>query len=345
MTLRDVTLLFSNHETITIRCAEEETIVQAANRHGLKLLVDCREGACGTCKASCQTGEFLLDDFSADALPPSERSSGFVLACRMSPRSDCVIEFNYPLAQARRGKAPLPRSVTLTRLEPIAADVLELRVTADDGKPFDFLPGQYAHIDVPGQNVSRSYSFAMPPGEKEAVFAIRLVPGGEMSGWLSGHARPGDKMRVSGPYGRFFLRRPDRSLLMVAGGTGIGPMLSMLETLTRLPTPPDSVTLVFGVTIGENIFYQERLAACLAQFAQASAMIVAMHAGVGWSGLRGTTVDALSRVEISPASHAYLCGPPGMIEATRAWLHEAGMNDNEIFAEAFLPTHKVQAGS
>ena len=74
-------------------------------------------------------------------------------------------------------------------------------------------------------------------------------------------------------------------------------------------------------------------------------MIVAMHAGIGWSGLRGTTVDALSRVEISPASHAYLCGPPGMIEATRAWLHEAGMNDNEIFAEAFLPTHKVQAGS
>jgi ferredoxin-NADP reductase/ferredoxin len=344
VTSRDVTLLFSDHETRTIRCSEEETIVQAANRFGLKLLVDCREGACGTCKASCRIGDFVLDDFSADALPPSERACGFVLACRMSPRSDCLIEFDYPLAQARRGKAPAPRSVTITRLERIAADVLELRVAAEDGKRFEFLPGQYANLDVPSRDVCRSYSFAMAPGETEAVFAIRLVPGGEMSGWLSERARTGDKMLVAGPYGRFFLRRPDRKLLMIAGGTGIGPMLSMLETLSHFSTPPGSVTVVFGVTIGENIFYQERLAACLADFAHARAIMVAMHAGEAWNGLRGTAVDALSGVEISPATDAYLCGPPAMIEAARARLHEAGMNDGAIFAEAFLPTHRTQTG-
>jgi benzoate/toluate 1,2-dioxygenase reductase subunit len=337
-----VTLVFSDNETRSVRCSDAESVVQAAGRQGLKLLVDCREGACGTCKAVCRNGDFLLDEFSREALAPSERDQGVVLTCRMLPQTDCVVEFDYPLSQVRRGKATPPRSVIVSQLTRIAGDVVELALEAPDGQPFDFLPGQYANLELPTGGPWRSYSYASVPGP-EARFAIRLVPDGAMGAWLTGAAKVGDRLNHAGPYGRFFLRKPRGHALMVAGGTGIAPMLSMLDAVSAGATESLSVDVVFGVTRSENIFYAERLAASLAPFAHARSVQAAVFAEASWSGMVGTSVDALAAIEVTPETDAYLCGPPAMIAAARERLCARGLSDRAIFAEAFLPAASAKA--
>jgi len=341
--LNVVTLVFSDNETCFVRCSDTESVVQAAGRHGLKLLVDCREGACGTCKAICRSGEFVLDDFSREALLPSELRDGAVLTCRMAPQTDCVVEFDYPISQARRGKAAPPRGVVVSRMTRLADDVVELALAAQDGQPFDFLPGQYANLELPSGGLWRSYSYATKPGNPETHFAIRLIPDGAMSAWLTERAQVGDRLKLAGPYGRFFLRKPHRRLLMVAGGTGLAPMLSMLDALSARSIDPLAVDVVFGVTCSENIFYQERLAASLACFARHRAAVAAVAADAGWSGLVGTAVDALKTVDVGAETDAYLCGPLAMIEAARDWLRTRGLSDQAIFTEAFLPTTNSKA--
>jgi benzoate/toluate 1,2-dioxygenase reductase subunit len=338
-----VTLVFSDNESRSVRCSDTESVVQAAGRHGLKLLVDCREGACGTCKARCRTGDFLLDEFSREALAPSERDEGVVLTCRMLPQTDCVVELDYPMSQARRGKSTPARSVVVSRLTRIAGDVVELVLEASDGQPFDFLPGQYANLELPASGIWRSYSYATTPGMPEARFAIRLMPDGAMGAWLTDTAKIGDRLNHAGPYGRFFLRKPRGRVLMVAGGTGIAPMLSVLDALSAGVIEPLTVDVVFGITRSENSFYAERLAASLAPIARHRVVRAAVVADAGWSGMVGTAVDALATIEVTAETDAYLCGPPAMIAAARERLHARGLSDRSIFAEAFLPAASAKA--
>jgi benzoate/toluate 1,2-dioxygenase reductase component len=301
-----VTLMFSDNETRSIPCSPGESVVQAANRHGLNLLVDCREGGCGTCKAICQFGRFSLDDYSRDALPDAEQAQGRILACRMQPESPCVVEFDYPLSSVRRGAAPVARSTTIADITPRADDVVELKLASQDGKAFNFLPGQYANLEVPDAHIVRSYSFITEPGGNQTAFLIRLRRGGAMSDWLQGNPPVGTRVLTTGPFGRFFLRDQKRPLIFVAGGTGVGPMIAMLEAL-------------------------------IASFVNSELHISIVSPDPGWDGVTGTVADVLDKIEIDPAAHAYLCGPPIMVTRAQALLEHQGFDKRAIFAETFLP--------
>ena len=82
-----ITLMFQDGETTRIGCRSFETVVQSAARQGLRLLTDCREGGCGTCKAVIHSGQYSLDDYSQEALPDAELQQGRILTCRLRPES------------------------------------------------------------------------------------------------------------------------------------------------------------------------------------------------------------------------------------------------------------------
>jgi benzoate/toluate 1,2-dioxygenase reductase component len=338
-----VTLMFSDNETRSIPCSPGESVVQAANRHGLNLLVDCREGGCGTCKAICQFGRFSLDDYSRDALPDAEQAQGRILACRMQPESPCVVEFDYPLSSVRRGAAPVARSTTIADITPRADDVMELTLASQDGKAFNFLPGQYANLEVPDTRIVRSYSFMTEPDGNQAAFLIRLRRGGAMSDWLQGNPPVGTRVLTTGPFGRFFLRDQKRPLIFVAGGTGVGPMIAMLEALKTAGATPPSVKLVFGVNSSPGLFYRDRLERLIASFVNSELRISIVSPDPGWDGVTGTVADVLDKIEIDPAAHAYLCGPPIMVARAQALLEHQGFDKRAIFAETFLPKSMLGA--
>ena len=321
-----------------------ETVEQAAARQGYRLLVDCREGGCGTCKARCTAGEFDLEDYSDTALSETERAEGFVLTCRMRVAGPCVVELDYPLSQARSGLALAPCAAVVTGVVPLTAEVVHLELAAADGRPFEFLPGQYANLAVPGAEAWRSYSFANLPGGDRAEFLVRMLQGGAMSSWVR-MAAPGATLKVGPATGRFFLRDVARCpLLFVAGGTGVAPVLSMLRSLAAAPAKPASTCVVFGVNHPAGLFREPEIEAALAALPGGRLVRAVMDpAGAAWPHAVGTAADVAAALAPAADTQVYLCGPPPMVERARHLLRGLGVPAAAIFAEAFVPTTAAAA--
>ncbi|MWD25941.1 2Fe-2S iron-sulfur cluster binding domain-containing protein [Aquicoccus sp. SCR17] len=327
MTAHNLTLVFEDGTSIRVTANEGETVYQAAARQNVPIQTDCREGACATCRAICLSGSFELDDFSDDALTPEEEAEGGVLACRMKPHSDCVVDFPYA-ASLIDVDAAGPVRGTVTEVSEAARDVWRLRIRPE--APVAFLPGQYLNITVPGQDAQRSYSFASLPGEEELEFFVRRLEGGAMTGWLSGDPT-GEETQLGAPLGQFYLRRPGGRIVLVAGGTGLAPMLSILGELARGEEKPEAVTLLYGTNTPDERFGAERLA----ELAETLPLEVRTIAVEG-EERTGFVTDLFDAELIGEQTDVYLCGPPPMIDAARAWLSEAGHPASRTFAEKFL---------
>jgi NAD(P)H-flavin reductase/ferredoxin len=332
----NITCVFEDGRTAHFTSTAMETVYQAALRNGLKLETDCREGACGVCKAFRCEGEGDLGDFSDEALTDEEQEEGFVLSCQLRAQSDLVLEFAYPMSLLKKEVATIDASVVA--VEPVADNVVRLVLGTDADAPA-FLPGQYVNISVPGAVTGRSYSFANPaaePGQME--FFIRLLEEGAMSNYLRGTASVGDGVQLQGPLGQFFLRTPRAGrVIMIAGGTGLAPMLSMLSALQNSEGKPPQVTLLYGANHPGELFGKERISS-LGDWVDLQTVVV--DGGGDWNGPVGFVTDLLvDGVLDEPAlTDAYLCGPPPMIDAARTALTALGVPPNRIFAEKFLPS-------
>jgi NAD(P)H-flavin reductase/ferredoxin len=314
-----------------------ETVYQAAARQDVPIQTDCREGACATCKAACVSGRYELSEFSEEALPPEEEAEGGVLCCQMRARSDCVIEFPYPsTAIATREAKPTP--VIVDRAEEVARDVFRLVLRPAAESHLRFLPGQYVNIVVPGTGAARAYSFAnAPASDGLAEFYVRRLPAGVMSEWLSAGQAAGAQTVISAPMGQFFLRRTETPILMVAGGTGLAPMLSMLRHLATQPDKkPPRITLLYGTNAPEEMFARDEIAD-LARVLPIDFRCAAVTTNEGFAGRTGFVTELMTADMIDAQTDCYLCGPPAMVTAARAFLDGLGHNKKRIFAERFLP--------
>jgi NAD(P)H-flavin reductase/ferredoxin len=332
----NITCVFEDGATSHFQSSAIETVYSAALRSGLTLETDCREGACGVCKAHLSDGQCDIGDVSDEALTDEEQEEGFLLACQARPRSDMVLEFGYPLSLLKKEVANLDARVAA--LEPVADNVMRV-VLESDAAPLPFLAGQYVNITVPGAVPGRSYSFANSPADNSRMeFFVRLLEQGAMSNWLRDGAKVGDPVSVQGPYGQFFLR-PARAgqIIMIAGGTGLAPMLSMLEQLRNQEAPMPNVVLLYGANFAGELFGDERIR----QYGdQVSLHQVVVNGDDGWQGATGFVTDLLKEglLADAAATDAYLCGPPPMIDAAREKLAALGVPTARIFAEKFLPS-------
>ena len=235
MSKHNVTLLFEDGRSEQILADEKDTIYLACLRNKIRILTDCLEGACATCKGMCIEGEYQLDDYSEEALSKEEAMEREVLTCQMHAHSDCIIEFPYESRLAIKTE-PAKCVCVVTACENVASTVvrLDLKPVGTQNELPSFLPGQYVHLSVPGTGESRSYSFANGPHETQKFsFYIKVLQHGLMSEYVRNAANVGDEMVMTGPFGRFYLRNPQRPILMVAGGTGLAPMLSMFDHMVE----------------------------------------------------------------------------------------------------------------
>ena len=335
-----VQVTFEGQTGFTIECRPDEDVVTAALRQGYILLTECREGVCSTCKGLLVDGDY--DDLlphSIHALSPSEEEDGWVLACRLQPRSDLVLDYDYPVDRVERFAEGRRQGqvVALDRLCDTVVRVVVRTLAAQD--PIEYEPGQYVRLTLPAIGVSRDYSMAnLASRERQLEFLIRVLPGGAFSGYLAERGRIGEVVDVEGPFGRFTIRPEAPPPVFVAGGTGLAPILAMLRSLAEI-RPDDPAVLFFGNTAAGDVFYQRELA----ELAKTFPGLVVHHCVVdppsGWAGEVGLVTDALATHLTDPPSHAYyLCGPPPMIAATRALLADRGVPADQIFEETFLPS-------
>ncbi|WP_033294631.1 benzoate 1,2-dioxygenase electron transfer component BenC [Amycolatopsis jejuensis] len=322
-----IALSFEDGVTRFVTCAPEQTVADASYRQRINIPLDCRDGACGTCKAFCESGEYEGGDYLDDALSPDEAARGYVLPCSMKPKSDLVLQIASTSAVAKTQAAEFRG--TLTGLERLSRTTMALTVEIRDQIPF--LPGQYVNVTVPGTEVTRSYSFSNAPGDGQLTFLVKLTPGGVMSDYLTGRAKSGDELTFTGPHGSFFLRETDRPVLLLAGGTGLAPMLSMVRTMSD----DRPVHLVYGVSTDEDLVETatlEKLATDLPGFTWDYCVSDPASAAPN----KGYVTTLIRDEHLHGGDVAvYLCGPPPMVEAVRGHFASTGFEPTGFYYEKF----------
>ena len=327
-----IALNFEDGVTRFIDCKIGEKVLDAAYRQRINLPMDCSDGVCGTCKCRCETGDYELgDDYIEDALSEDEVEQRQVLTCQMVPQSDCVIAVPVSSSTCKTGTAQFTASVASIVSHADAAQEVSFEL---DQVPV-FLPGQYVNIGVPGSHQTRSYSFSSKPGEHRASFLIKQVPGGLMSEWL-GRAQVGDTVAMTGPLGSFYLRAVTRPLLLLAGGTGLAPFLSMLEVLAER-NETRQITLIYGVTRDQDLVMVQALQAFSARLANFSLVTCVADPQTGHPQQGYVTEHMAPHMLNDGDVDVYLCGPPPMVDAVRKHFTAAGVTPASFYYEKFTP--------
>lgn len=334
-----VALNFEDGVTNFIECYPGEKVLDAAYRQQVNLPMDCSDGVCGTCKCRCGQGEYSLgDDYLEEALSGWEASQRQVLTCQMVPMSDCVIDVPLSSAQCKTGVRSY--RTTLAAVRPLSDSATELCLRLAPGQELQFLPGQYVNIQVPGSTQVRAYSFSSLPGSGDLAFLIRNVPGGLMSGYLQHAWRPGDALSLTGPMGSFYLRPATRPLLFLAGGTGLAPFLSMLESLAQTGCD-QPVNLIYGVTHDDDLVKLDALDAAAQRLPQFRYLTVvaddaSSHARKGYV-TRHFSPEMFNDGDVD----VYLCGPPPMVDAVMRHFTQQGITPANFYYEKFAPSLKA----
>jgi ferredoxin-NADP reductase len=219
---------------------------------------------------------------------------------------------------------------------------LALEVPAWDGH----LPGQ--HVDVrltaeDGYRAERGYSIASAPDGRRVELAVERLEDGEVSPYLAGELRAGDQLELRGPLGGYFVWEPGRGgpLLLVAGGSGVAPLMAMLRHRAAVGSQVPARLLYSSRTLEDVIFREE-----LERLQAAGDGLTVTHTLTrvqppGWAGY-ARRIDAVMLEEVGwrPGERplAYVCGPTRLVEGVAGDLVALGHDPARVRTERFGPT-------
>ena len=327
-----IALQFEDGVTRFIDAAPTETVADAAYRQGVNIPLDCRDGACGTCKCFAESGQFTLGDYIDDALSEDEASQGFVLTCQMRAKSDCVIRVPTSSSVCRTQQASYEAAIDEVRQ--LSPSTIALSIQSDALNKLAFLPGQYVNLQVPGSTETRAYSFSSLIRDGKVSFLIRNVPGGLMSSYLTGLAKPGERMTLTGPLGSFYLRDIKRPVLMLAGGTGLAPFTAMLEKIAEQGSA-HPLHLIYGVTHDADLVDMDKLAALAARIPNFT-FAACVASAESTQPKKGYVTQHIEPGHLHDGNvDIYLCGPPPMVEAVNHFIRDQGIQPASFHYEKF----------
>jgi NAD(P)H-flavin reductase len=264
-------------------------------------------------------------------LTADEIDQGYILACQSVPRSDIGVAVDLSVQASRRA---VPGRVVSQRK--VTHDITSLSVQLDE--PMPYRAGQFANVGIEGQEgVVRSYSFAAPSRDDGLVqFLVRKVPGGRFSSLVNDEDIVGRSVCVDGPSGDFWLRPSAAPLMLVAGGSGLAPILAILREALSAGVSR-SVTLLFGAREARDLYALEEIASIARRWRGPFRFVPVLSAagdGATWTGERGLVTEKIPGL-LEPGSHALLCGPPAMIDSAVAVLREQGVRRDYIHFDRF----------
>lgn len=301
-----------------------DTILRAALRAEKGLSYECNSGGCGGCKFDLIEGE--VEDLWPDApgLSDRDRRRGRRLACQCRAIGDVTI------AAATAPEyvphiAPTRQRARLAQISDITHDIREFRFVASEHA--DFLPGQYAMLDLPGLTSSRAYSLANTPNDRgEWHFQVRRVQHGKGTHVLFDRLAVGDEIGLDGPYGTAHLRsEAPRDLVCVAGGSGLAPMLSIARGAAEAGLLAQrTLHFFYGARTPRDVCGEEMLCQLpgVGSAIQFIPVVSMPHDGGNWTGRTGYVHDELSGALPKPLAEYefYFAGPPPMTQALQELL-------------------------
>jgi propane monooxygenase reductase component len=243
---------------------------------------------------------------------------------------------------------PLQRATAeVAAIEEVTHDLRHVTLTLLDPTELRYFPGQYVDVTVPSQGVTRSFSMANTPTGRAGTleFVIKVYPDGRFSSLLSGgDLSVGDRVEVVGPYGVFTLREgSDARIVLVGGGAGMAPILALLRALAERGSVRD-IVFYYGARTRRDLCFEDELhelERALPSFRYVPAL--SEPDGSDWDGETGLITDVLKRREDSlTGAHAYVCGPPPMVEAAMPVLGGLGVEEKRIYYDKFTTTGNAE---
>ena len=233
-------------------------------------------------------------------------------------------------------------SVKTFRLLPSSGDGL---------MPFTFVPGQFLNVAfwIGGARMNRSYSISSSPTQREYVdLTVRREPRGAVSRHIVDLLKVGDQIEAGGPVGKFtFDGTEAESIVLISAGVGITPMVSITRYLTERSWPGD-IFFIYTCRTPADFIFADEVAALQQRNPKLHVAVTSTKAeGTDWKGPRGRiTKELLTQTVPDLASRRiHICGPPTMMEATKAILTELGVPPDQVKSELFGATKPSPAAA
>ena len=312
----------------------QESVLEAALRHGLNLPHSCRGGSCLSCRARILEGRVHYPTGTPAALGDDDIEQGFALLCQARAETDLRVE-------ARPMEVPdnirirrLPCRVQ--RLERWSEDVMGVFLKLPGFEPFEYLAGQYVDILL-ADGRRRSFSIANPPTGSELLeLHIRKVHGGHFTEHVFGQMKERALLRLEGPLGQFYLREDDqRPLIMVAGGTGFAPIKAILSQIFATgPWAP--VHFYWGVRSASDLYDRQTVEDWTHPDFHFIPVLSDARPRDNWQGRTGFVHRAVLEDFTGLGDYdVYAAGPPAMIEAIRREFPAVGLPEERLFFDSF----------
>jgi CDP-4-dehydro-6-deoxyglucose reductase len=316
--------------------APDQPLLDAALDAGLNLPHSCKGGNCGACRARLLRGEVDYTGGPPLGLSAVEAADGMILLCQARARTDLTIEtFEIRSADAALAKRMPCR---IERALPLSHDVMGLFLRLPAAEAFNFEAGQYIDIILSGGR-RRSFSIASPPHDARPLeLHVRRVPGGEFTDRLFHEDTRSALLTLEGPLGNFFYRPHTGSappMLLIGGGTGIAPLLSILRHIIENGIERDMA--VFWGVRSERDLYAHATLQNLAKRARSMRYVpVLSEAPPAWEGCRALVHEAALEGIANLEDHeVYAAGPPAMIAAIQGEFARRAIPADRLYFDSF----------
>jgi len=242
-----------------------------------------------------------------------------------------------PLTDSKNAKDSM--ILLLTQTQQQTHDAKTLRFELPKERRFSAKPGQFLTFQwrIDGQRVTRSYSISSSPTQNHVEITPKRMESGCVSVFLNDQAKPGLSVEASGPYGRFYFDEAlHKSLVLIAAGSGITPMISMLRYIDdlKLATP---VTLLYCVRTAEDIIFKNELARLGKSIPGFKYEVCLSQPDPAWQGSRGRLTEELINRHVNDLNSPtfFVCGPKGFMDNARQILAALGVSEKRILQESF----------
>ncbi len=371
----DVSIEINGEKTIQVAAGDK--LLQTLSANNIFLASACGGGGtCAQCKCIISDGGGSILPTEESHFSPREVKEGWRLSCQVPVKQNMKIVVPEEVFGVKQWECTVDANPN------VATFIKELTLRLPEGENVDFRAGGYVQLEAPPHHVKfsdfdveaeyrgdwerfgffkleskvdepviRAYSMANYPEEKGIVkFNIRIatpppgtqgLPPGQMSSYTFS-LKPGDKMKIYGPFGEFFAKDTDKEMIFVGGGAGMAPMRShIFDQLKRLKSQR-KMTFWYGARSLREMFYDDeydQLAAENANFEWHVALSDPQPED-NWTGLTGFIHNVLFEEylkghEAPEDCEYYMCGPPMMNAAVIKLLHSLGVEDDHIFLDDF----------
>ncbi|MCE5186831.1 MAG: 2Fe-2S iron-sulfur cluster-binding protein [Planctomycetaceae bacterium] len=294
-------------------------------------------GTCGICKLKVLEGAGAILPTETPFMDQRELAENVRLSCQVKIRNDLRIVIPEELFSIQEFQT------VCTRITDLTYDMKLFRFELRDPPEIDFTAGQFVQLLCPRykgspEEVYRAYSVASDPQQKNAIeLIIRRVPHGICTTWCFDFLKQGDPVSLNGPYGQFCLGDTNAPAVFVAGGSGMAPFVCLLHHMRNKGIKRKAEYFFGGNTVKDQCLQAE-----MSRFEQQLEgfkfipVVARPEPDSGWQGETGLVTDAVRRHYTDLAGHeGYLCGSPGMIDASIKVLVELGMKKTSIFYDKF----------